>query len=305
MRVTVFGTGYVGLVTGTCLAEVGHQVVCVDIDSNKVDGLNRGVIPIYEPGLEEMVLANHGSGRIVFTTEAQSSVVHGEIIFIAVGTPPDEDGSADLQYVLTVARTIGKYLERPAVIVNKSTVPVGTADRVHAAITEELRLRGADVAFEVVSNPEFLKEGDAVKDCMRPGPDRHRQRQPARARADQAPVCAVQSQPRADRGDGCALGRADQVRGQCHAGDQDQLHERDGQYRRAGRRRYRNGSPWHRLRCAHRLLVHLSGCGLRRIMFSEGRAGPGADGGTARLCRPDPGGGRGRQRAPEIQAVSN
>ena len=168
MRVTVFGTGYVGLVTGTCLAEVGHQVVCVDIDSNKVDGLNRGVIPIYEPGLEDMVLANHGSGRIVFTTEARSSVEHGEIIFIAVGTPPDEDGSADLQYVLTVARTIGKHLNRPAVIVNKSTVPVGTADRVHAAITEELRSRGVEIAFEVVSNPEFLKEGDAVKDCMRP-----------------------------------------------------------------------------------------------------------------------------------------
>lgn len=168
MRVTVFGTGYVGLVTGTCLAEVGHQIVCVDIDAAKVDGLNRGVIPIYEPGLEDMVLANHASGRIVFTTEAQSSIEAAEIIFIAVGTPPDEDGSADLQYVLTVARTIGQHLNRAAVIVNKSTVPVGTADRVRTAIGEELRLRGADIAFEVVSNPEFLKEGDAVKDCMRP-----------------------------------------------------------------------------------------------------------------------------------------
>jgi len=168
MRVTVFGTGYVGLVTGTCLAEVGNQVVCVDIDAAKVDGLNRGVIPIYEPGLEEMVLANHASGRIAFTTEAQAPIEHGDIIFIAVGTPPDEDGSADLQYVLAVARTIGKYLRRPAVIVNKSTVPVGTADRVRAAISEELRARGSDLAFDVVSNPEFLKEGDAVKDCMRP-----------------------------------------------------------------------------------------------------------------------------------------
>ncbi|MFA6986744.1 MAG: UDP-glucose/GDP-mannose dehydrogenase family protein [Arenimonas sp.] len=168
MRVTVFGTGYVGLVTGTCLAEVGNQVVCVDIDAAKVDGLNRGVIPIYEPGLEEMVLANHASGRIAFTTEAQAPIEHGDIIFIAVGTPPDEDGSADLQYVLAVARTIGKYLRRHAVIVNKSTVPVGTADRVRAAISEELRTRGSDLTFDVVSNPEFLKEGDAVKDCMRP-----------------------------------------------------------------------------------------------------------------------------------------
>ena len=168
MRVTVFGTGYVGLVTGTCLAEVGNQVACVDIDKAKVDGLNRGVIPIYEPGLEEMVHANHAGGRITFTTDAAEPIAHGEVIFIAVGTPPDEDGSADLQYVLAVARTIGKHLSRPAVVVNKSTVPVGTADKVRAAIAGELAARGADVAFEVVSNPEFLKEGDAVKDCMRP-----------------------------------------------------------------------------------------------------------------------------------------
>jgi len=168
MRVTVFGTGYVGLVTGTCLAEVGNQVVCVDIDAAKVEGLNRGVIPIYEPGLEEMVLANHASGRLSFTTEVAAPIEHGDIIFIAVGTPPDEDGSADLQYVLAVARTIGKHLKRPAVVVNKSTVPVGTADKVSAAIAAELKARGSDVAYEVVSNPEFLKEGDAVKDCMRP-----------------------------------------------------------------------------------------------------------------------------------------
>ncbi|HMB56386.1 MAG TPA: UDP-glucose/GDP-mannose dehydrogenase family protein [Arenimonas sp.] len=168
MRVTVFGTGYVGLVTGTCLAEVGHQVICVDIDQAKVEGLNRGVIPIYEPGLEDMVLANHGAGRIAFSTDAASAIAHGEIIFIAVGTPPDEDGSADLQYVLNVARTIGQNLGRRAVIVNKSTVPVGTADKVRATIAAELAKRDAEHAFEVVSNPEFLKEGDAVKDCMRP-----------------------------------------------------------------------------------------------------------------------------------------
>ena len=168
MRVTIFGTGYVGLVTGTCLADVGHDVVCVDIDQAKVEGLNRGVIPIYEPGLEPMVKANHAAGRLSFTTDAPAAIAHGEVIFIAVGTPPDEDGSADLKYVLAVARTIGQHLDRAAVIVNKSTVPVGTADKVRAAIADELRARGADLAFEVASNPEFLKEGDAVNDCMRP-----------------------------------------------------------------------------------------------------------------------------------------
>lgn len=168
MRVTIFGTGYVGLVTGTCLAEVGHQVVCVDIDARKIDGLRNGIIPIYEPGLEPMVKSNHAEGRLDFTTDAASAIEHGDIIFIAVGTPPDEDGSADLQYVLAVAKTIGAHLRRPAVVVDKSTVPVGTADKVRAAIAAALAERGADVAYDVVSNPEFLKEGAAVEDCMRP-----------------------------------------------------------------------------------------------------------------------------------------
>jgi UDPglucose 6-dehydrogenase len=168
MRVTIFGTGYVGLVTGTCLADVGHDVVCVDIDAAKVEGLGRGVIPIYEPGLEPMVKANHAAGRLHFTTDAAAAIGHGDLIFIAVGTPQDEDGSADLQYVLAVARTIGQHIERPVIVVNKSTVPVGTADKVQAAIARELALRGADVAFDMASNPEFLKEGDAVNDCMRP-----------------------------------------------------------------------------------------------------------------------------------------
>jgi len=168
MRVAIFGTGYVGLVTGTCLADVGHQVVCVDIDQAKVDGLNRGVIPIYEPGLEPMVKANHAASRLAFTTDAASAITHGQVIFIAVGTPPDEDGSADLQYVLAVARTIGTHMAVPTVVVNKSTVPVGTADKVRAAIAEVLAARGVEIAFDVVSNPEFLKEGDAVADCMRP-----------------------------------------------------------------------------------------------------------------------------------------
>ncbi|HEX5124321.1 MAG TPA: UDP-glucose/GDP-mannose dehydrogenase family protein [Rhodanobacteraceae bacterium] len=168
MRVTIFGTGYVGLVTGTCLAEVGNDVVCVDVDAGKIARLERGEIPIYEPGLEPLVKANYKSGRLRFTTDAQAAMVSAQVVFIAVGTPPDEDGSADLTHVLEVARTIGRTLTRPTVVVNKSTVPVGTADSVRAAISSELAVRAAEIAFDVVSNPEFLKEGDAVQDCMRP-----------------------------------------------------------------------------------------------------------------------------------------
>lgn len=168
MDVTIFGTGYVGLVTGTCLAEVGHNVVCVDIDTDKIDRLRRGELPIYEPGLQPLVHANQEAGRLVFTTDAAEAVSHGEIIFIAVGTPPDEDGSADLQYVLAVARAIGRHIEQPRIIVDKSTVPVGTADEVRAMIECELEGRGLDIEFDVVSNPEFLKEGAAVEDFMRP-----------------------------------------------------------------------------------------------------------------------------------------
>ena len=168
MRVCIFGTGYVGLVSGTCLAEVGHDVVCVDVDAAKVAGLERGIIPIYEPGLTPMVKANHAAGRLHFTTDAAAGVAHGDIIFIAVGTPPDEDGSADLQYVLAVASAIGQHLRKPAVVVDKSTVPVGTTDKVRATIAAELEARGETIAFDVVSNPEFLKEGAAVEDCMRP-----------------------------------------------------------------------------------------------------------------------------------------
>ena len=168
MRVTIFGTGYVGLVTGTCLADVGHDVVCVDIDEGKVAALQRGEIPIFEPGLAPMVRSNHAAGRLDFTTDAAAAIARGEVIFIAVGTPPGEDGSADLQYVLAVARTIGRHLDRPGIVVNKSTVPVGTADRVRETIAGELQARGVDVTFGVASNPEFLKEGDAVNDFMRP-----------------------------------------------------------------------------------------------------------------------------------------
>ncbi len=175
MRITVFGTGYVGLVQGTVLAEVGHDVLCVDVDQAKVDGLKAGRIPIYEPGLEELVRKNHAEGRLNFTTDAAEGVRHGRIQFIAVGTPPDEDGSADLRYVLAVAATIAEHMAEPKVVVNKSTVPVGTADKVRAKIAEVLAARGsagdragAGLGFDVVSNPEFLKEGAAVADCMRP-----------------------------------------------------------------------------------------------------------------------------------------
>ena len=168
MKLTIFGTGYVGLVTGTCLAEMGNHVLCMDVDADKIAKLERGEIPIFEPGLEPLVQRNHASGRLAFTTDAAKAVAHGDVIFIAVGTPPDEDGSADLKYVLAVARSIGEHLERYAVVVDKSTVPVGTADRVRAEIAAAMKKRGADVAFDVVSNPEFLKEGDAVNDCMKP-----------------------------------------------------------------------------------------------------------------------------------------
>lgn len=164
MKITVFGSGYVGLVTGACLADVGHVVVCVDIDQSRIDGLNKGVIPIYEPGLEEMILKNVSAGRLGFTVDAAEGVAHGELQFIAVGTPPDEDGKADLKYVLAVAKTVGRYMDSYKVVIDKSTVPVGTADKVKAAITGELIGRGVSVDFDVCSNPEFLKEGAAIED---------------------------------------------------------------------------------------------------------------------------------------------
>jgi UDPglucose 6-dehydrogenase len=168
MKITIIGTGYVGLVTGACLAELGNDVFCLDVDQSKIDLLNNGGIPIHEPGLEEIVARNRAAGRLQFSTDVAASVAHGQLQFIAVGTPPDEDGSADLQYVLAAARNIGRHMSGFKVIVDKSTVPVGTADRVAAAVREELSARGTSVDFSVVSNPEFLKEGAAVEDFMRP-----------------------------------------------------------------------------------------------------------------------------------------
>ncbi len=168
MKITVIGTGYVGLVSGACMAEVGNDVLCLDLDAAKINTLNSGGIPIHEPGLLDMVARNRASGRLRFTTNVEEAVAHGLLQFIAVGTPPDEDGSADLQYVVAAARSIGKHMDGYKVIVDKSTVPVGTADKVRAAIAEELAKRGVQTTFSVVSNPEFLKEGAAVEDFMRP-----------------------------------------------------------------------------------------------------------------------------------------
>lgn len=168
MNVTIFGTGYVGLVTGTCLAEVGNDVICVDVDEARIAALRSGEMPLFEPGLHAMVSANAAAGRLHFSCDAAAAIAHGEIIFIAVGTPSDEDGSADMRHVLAVAETLGKHLCKSTLIVNKSTVPVGTAERVQAAIRNALDARGSTLGVDVVSNPEFLKEGNAVKDCMRP-----------------------------------------------------------------------------------------------------------------------------------------
>ncbi len=168
MKITVVGTGYVGLVSGACMAEVGNDVLCVDLDADKIRVLHEGGIPIYEPGLQEMVSRNVAAGRLHFTTSIEQAVQHGTVQFIAVGTPPDEDGSADLKYVLAAARSIGRLMTDYKVVVDKSTVPVGTGDLVKAAIAEELKLRGIDIPYSVVSNPEFLKEGAAVEDFMRP-----------------------------------------------------------------------------------------------------------------------------------------
>jgi len=168
MRVTIFGSGYVGLVTGACFADAGNHVVCVDVDKARIERLNRGDIPIHEPGLDVLIKKNMEAGRLEFTTEAARGVEHGLFQVIAVGTPPGEDGSADLRYVLAVARTIGTHLNRYCIVINKSTVPVGTADKVREEIEKTLGSREAAIEFDVVSNPEFLKEGAAIQDCMRP-----------------------------------------------------------------------------------------------------------------------------------------
>ncbi len=168
MKVTIYGSGYVGLVTGACLAEVGNEVVCVDIDADKIQRLNHGEVPIHEPGLDQIIARNREAGRLHFTTDPGEGVAHGLFQFIAVGTPPDEDGSADLQYVLAVARTIAEKMQDYKIVVNKSTVPVGTADKVRAELSRILAGQDKSIEFDVVSNPEFLKEGAAIDDFMKP-----------------------------------------------------------------------------------------------------------------------------------------
>jgi UDPglucose 6-dehydrogenase len=168
MRVTIFGSGYVGLVTGACLADAGNHVICVDVDAGKIARLNRGEVPIHEPGLDALIKRNADAGRLEFTTEAERAVRHGLFQLIAVGTPPGQDGSADLSFVLAVARTIATHMSRHCIVITKSTVPVGTADKVHAELTRTLAERGSQVEFDVVSNPEFLKEGAAIGDFMKP-----------------------------------------------------------------------------------------------------------------------------------------
>ena len=168
MKITIVGTGYVGLVTGTCFAEVGIEVVCVDIDVKKIGNLKKGISPIYEPGLDDMIARNVEKGRLHFTTDLSACVNDTDVIFIAVGTPPDEDGSADLKYVLDVSKTIGEHMDKHILVVTKSTVPVGTAKKVRNTIQNELDKRGISIDFDVASNPEFLKEGDAISDFMKP-----------------------------------------------------------------------------------------------------------------------------------------
>ena len=168
MKVTVFGAGYVGLVTGACLAEMGNHVLCMDVDARKIEMLKRGEVPIHEPGLDVLIQRNAAAGRLQFTTDPAAAVAHGTMQFVGVGTPPDEDGSADMQYVLAVARTIGQHMTDYKVVVDKSTVPVGTADMVRATIAEQLAARGTPMSYAVVSNPEFLKEGAAIDDFMKP-----------------------------------------------------------------------------------------------------------------------------------------
>ena len=168
MKISVVGTGYVGLVTGACFAETGVDVTCVDIDTTKIENLKKGVIPIYEPGLEDIVGRNSEKGRLTFTTKLKESLDDCEAVFIAVGTPPDEDGSADLKYVLSVARDVGKYMKDYMVVVTKSTVPIGTSVKVKQAVAEALKERNANIPFDVASNPEFLKEGNAIDDFLKP-----------------------------------------------------------------------------------------------------------------------------------------
>jgi UDPglucose 6-dehydrogenase len=245
MRLTIFGSGYVGLVTGACFADVGNDVLCVDVDARKVAALQAGQLPIHEPGLDILIERNAAARRLRFTTDAAAAIAHGQLLVIAVGTPPGEDGSADLSHVLAVAREIGRHVDGYRVVIDKSTVPVGTADRVREQIEHVLRERGVTGDFDVVSNPEFLKEGAAIADFMKP--DR---------------VVIGTESPR-------AIGLLRQLYAP-FTRNHELVHERACGYRDSGRCRHRESATRYRLRLTHRLFVYLSRCRLWRFVLSKG-----------------------------------
>ena len=251
MKIAIVGTGYVGLVTGTCFAEIGVNVICVDTNSEKIEALKQGIIPIYENGLEEMVNRNAKAGRLQFTTSLESCLNEVDVIFSAVGTPPDEDGSADLSYVLEVARTIGRNMTKYVLVVTKSTVPVGTAGKVRMAIQDELDKRGVQIDFDVASNPEFLKEGNAVADFM--SPDRVVVSGVRTCKeTDEQTLQTVSAEQLPRYLHGYSVCRNDQIRSQLHACHPHQLHERHCQPVRAGGSRRQYGTQRHRFRYAYR-----------------------------------------------------
>ena len=275
MNIAIVGTGYVGLVSGTCFAEMGVNVTCVDVNEEKIRSLQEGKVPIYEPGLDEMVLRNQREGRLHFTTDLTSCLDDVEVVFSAVGTPPDEDGSADLHYVLEVARTVGRNMNKYLVLVTKSTVPVGTAKKVKAAIQEELDKRGVDIPFDVASNPEFLKEGAAIKDFMSPD------RVVVGVESDRAKELMTRlyrpfllNNFRVIFTD---IPSAEMIK--LDAGHPHILYERHREPLRIGRCGREHGAQRHRFGYANRQQVPLSGLRIRRQLFPKGCEGADKDGG--------------------------
>ena len=268
MNISIVGTGYVGLVSGACFAEMGIDVTCVDIDEKKIGRLLSGEVPIYEPGLDDLVRRNVEAGRLHFTTDLSSCLDQVEVVFSAVGTPPDEDGSADLRYVLEVARTFGRNINKYTILVTKSTVPVGTSKKVKAVIQEELDRRGVQIPFEVASNPEFLKEGRRSRISCRPtGSSSVRSRACAAALVEIVQALSGQQFP--DLFHGYSFGRDDQICSQCDAGDANLLHERHRESLRQGRSRHRYGSEGDRNGRAHRQQIPLCRLRVRRVVLSK------------------------------------
>ena len=265
MKIAVVGTGYVGLVTGTCLAESGNDVVCIDKVAAKIEMLRAGKIPIYEPGLAELVHRNARDGRLTFTTDLADGIAEAELVFIAVGTPQGDDGGADLEGIWAVGREIARNLNGPKTIVIKSTVPVGTNAELARRMAEI-----TEVPFDVASNPEFLKEGAAIDDFNKPDRVVVGARRPEVFEQFQRPLRPVPPDRAAVPDDDARVGRDDQVRRQLHAGDQDQLHQRDGQPLRALPRRHQRGPPGDRPRPADRLQLPLPRRRLRRVVLPQG-----------------------------------